>query len=64
MKTTIDVENRGEADRVKTALNDPATRAFVNVIGALLPLQPKARQRVVRFVTEQLAEEGATDGTE
>lgn len=64
MKATIDVETRAEADRIKAALNDPTTRAFVNVMGALQPLRRSAQERVLRFVEAHLAEaqEGQTDG--
>lgn len=57
MKATINVESKKEADLIKTALDDPTTRAFVQVVGALLPLSPRARQRVMDFVTDKLAEE-------
>jgi hypothetical protein len=57
MKTTIEVKDRKEADLIKTALDDPATRAFVQVVGALLPLSPRAQQRVMNFVSDKLNEE-------
>jgi hypothetical protein len=57
MKSTIEVKDRKEADLIKTALDDPTTRAFVQVVGALLPLSPKARQRVMMFVAGELEEE-------
>lgn len=57
MKAAIEVENRHEGDRIKTALSDPTTRAFVNIIGTLSGLSPAARVRVLRFVEETLAEE-------
>lgn len=57
MKTTIEVKDRKEADLIKTALDDPATRAFVQVMDALLPLSQRARQRVMNFVTDKLNEE-------
>jgi len=56
MKTTIDVESRREADLIKTALNDPITRAFVQVMGALLPLSHRDQIRVLNFVSDKLAE--------
>jgi hypothetical protein len=62
MKATIEVKDRKEADLIKTALDDPATRAFVQVVGALLPLSPRARQRVMNFVTDKLNEEQETAG--
>lgn len=57
MKATIDVESRKEADLIKTALDDPTTRAIVQILGALLPLSPRARTRVMQFVTDRLDEE-------
>lgn len=57
MKATIDVESRKEADLIKTALDDPQTRAFVQVVGALLPLSERARARVMQFVSDKLEED-------
>ena len=58
MKASIEVESRREAELIKTALDDPTTRAFVQVVGALLPLAPRARKRVMDFVADRIAEEG------
>lgn len=57
MKATIDVKDRAEADRVRTALADPETRALVNVLGALLPLSERERKRALTFVADKLAED-------
>lgn len=57
MKATIEVKDRKEADAIKTALEDQTTRAFVVVVGTLLPLSPRARKRVMDFVTDKLTEE-------
>lgn len=57
MKSTITVADRREADAIKTALDDPTTRAFVVIVGTLLPLTPKERQRVMTFVGDKLDEE-------
>lgn len=57
MKATIEVKDRKEADLIKTALDDPATRAFVQIVGALLPLSERARTRVLTFVNDRLAED-------
>ncbi len=57
MKATIDVTDRAEGDRIRAALTDATTRAFVNVIGALQPLEERARERVLRFVTDTFADE-------
>lgn len=57
MKATIDVKDRAEAERVRTALADPETRALVNVMGALLPLTERERKRAMAFVADKIAEE-------
>lgn len=57
MKATIEVKDRKEADLIKAALDDPKTRAFVQIVGALLPLSQRARTRVLAFVSDQLDEE-------
>lgn len=62
MKATIEVKDRKEADLIKAALDDPTTRAFVQVVGALLPLSPRARQRVMAFVTDKLDEDVPSEG--
>lgn len=54
MKTTIEVTDRREADVIKTALDDPITRAFVVIVGTLLPLDERERRRVINFVTDNL----------
>lgn len=57
MKTTIEVKDRKEAQLIKTALADPATRALVMVMGALLPLRSdRARARVLAYVSDKLNE--------
>jgi len=53
MKASIEVTDRQEATRIRTALDHPETRALVNVIGALLPLEPADRHRVLVFVGDQ-----------
>ncbi len=60
MKVAIEVKDRSEGDRVKAAMEDPTTRAMVNVVGALMPLSTKAQSRVMRYVAEKL-EDDATD---
>jgi hypothetical protein len=64
MKTTIEVKDRKEADLIKIALDDPTTRAFVQVVGALLPLTPRERARVMNFVSDKVDEdrEAANNG--
>lgn len=56
MKAYIEVENRKEANLIKLGLAEPV-RAFVKVVGALLPLSERARGRVLRFVADRVDEE-------
>lgn len=58
MKATIQVKDRKEADAIRRALDDPTVRAFVLVMGALSTLpSDRAKQRVLGFVADSLAEE-------
>jgi hypothetical protein len=58
MKASIEVENRNEAKAITTGLEDPATRAFVVVMGALAALpSDRARKRVLQYVTDYLDEQ-------
>ena len=58
MKILIDVANRKEAELIRRGLADPATRALVKVIGALLPLKSKEAQvKALRTVQCVLAAE-------
>lgn len=54
MKVAIDARDRAEGDRIKAALDDDVTRAVVNVLGALLPLEPSDCQVVLSFVSARL----------
>lgn len=55
-RVTIPVNSRAEAAAVQVAMQDPTTRAFVAIVGALLPLAPPARARVLTFVTGHFEE--------
>lgn len=57
MKTTVEVSDRREAEAVRVGLEDPAVRAFVVIVGVLKPLTPRARERVMTYVTDKLAED-------
>lgn len=57
MKTTVEVSDRREAEALRTGLEDPAVRAFVIIIGVLKPLTPRARARVMQYVTDKLDED-------
>lgn len=53
----IQVKDKSEAESIERALSDPATRAFVTIVGALLPLGDRARTRVLNFVNDKLDED-------
>ena len=58
MKISIEVECASEADLIRIGLSDPMTRAFVEIVGALLPLESeRARRRVLQHVADKVAEE-------
>lgn len=64
MKTLIDVKNRKEGDTIRVALDDPAVRAFVLIVGTLKELPTdRARIRVLEFVKDKLDEEANAPGT-
>lgn len=57
MKATIEVKDRREAEHIRNGLADPATRAFVVVMGALSTLpSDRARKRVMQFVVDHFDE--------
>lgn len=53
----IQVKDQSEADAINTALSDPATRAFVVIVGTLLPFGERARTRILSFVNDKLNED-------
>ena len=57
MKATVEVSDRREADTVRAGLEDPETRAFVVITGVLAPLSSRARERVMKYVTDRLSED-------
>lgn len=52
----IEVKDAAEAENIQRALTDVPTRAFVNIVGALLPLGKSARTRVLTFVNDTMNE--------
>jgi len=50
MKAAITVSNREEAVRINAALDNPTVRAFVNIMGALAPLDDHRKSQVLAFV--------------
>jgi len=57
MKATIEVKDRKEADAVRVGLEDPAVRAFVVIIGLLLPMTQRQRKRVLQYVMDKIDED-------
>lgn len=61
MKTQIEVADRKEAELIKRALADKQTRALVKIIGVLLPLSQRSRERALNYATDLLDERGESD---
>lgn len=58
MKASIEVKDRKEAESIRKALDDPAVRAFVVIMGVLLTLpSQRARKRVLQYVEDKFAED-------
>lgn len=53
----IPCKDKTEAESISRALEDPATRAFVVIVGTLLPFGQHARTRILSFVNDKLDEE-------
>lgn len=53
----LEVKDKAEAEHIARALNDPMTRAFVVIVGALLPLGDRARTRVLSFINDKVHED-------
>jgi hypothetical protein len=63
MKASIEVASRKEADLIREGLKDPATRALVNVMGALASLPTdRSRKRVMALVEDYFAEQNEKAG--
>ncbi len=56
----IPVKDKAEGDNIARALNDPTTRAFVVIVGVLLPLGDRARTRVLSFINDKADEEAGS----
>jgi len=52
----LEVKDKAEGENIARALNDPMTRAFVVIVGALLPLGDRARTRVLSFINDKVNE--------
>ena len=56
MIARVEVKDRTERNAVEVALADPEVRAFVVVVGTLLPFSQRARERTLSFVSDSLDE--------
>jgi hypothetical protein len=64
MKATIQVNDKKEAELIRTGLEDAGTRAFVQVMGALMGLPSnRARVRVLKFVSDHFNDDANGPGT-
>jgi hypothetical protein len=50
----IDVTDEREATAIQRAMADPETRAFVVIVGTLLPFSDRARARILTFVADSV----------
>lgn len=58
MIARIQVKDREEARLLETGLQRPDVRAFVKIVGALIPLpSDRARARVLRYALDRVEEE-------
>lgn len=53
------MKDKKEAEAIRTGLVDPSVRAFVVILGVLNALTPRARARVMNYVSDRLEEEEA-----
>ncbi len=53
----ISVKDKTEGEAIERALTDPMTRAFVVIVGTMLPLGDRERTRILTFVNDKLNDE-------
>lgn len=51
------VKDQAEGESIERALADPMTRAFIVIVGTLLPLGDRERTRVLTFINDKVNEE-------
>jgi hypothetical protein len=56
MQAQIPVKDRAQKVAIERAMQDPAVKAFVIVMGLLAPLSEGGKRRVLSFVTDHYAE--------
>jgi hypothetical protein len=52
----VEVKDKSEGEAILAALQDPETRAFVVVVGTLLPFSDRRRKRVLEYVADSLSD--------
>jgi hypothetical protein len=53
-------KNPDEAANIQRALDEPEVRAFLGIVGVMLPLSQRGRTRVLQFVSDKLNEEAGS----
>ena len=48
---TIEVKDKAEFEAIKRGLDDPEARAFVTIIGTMLPFDKRHQQAIMTAVT-------------
>ncbi len=56
MKIAIDCADRNDANAIKAAMADAEVRAFVLVVGTLMPFTGRARARILHFVADAVTD--------
>lgn len=54
MIARIEVKDRAERNAIECALAEPDVRAFLVVVGTLLPFRERTRERMLSFVSDAL----------
>ncbi len=56
MKIAIECADRTEAHAIKSAMADDEVRAFVLIVGTLLPFTCRARARILHFIADTVTD--------
>ena len=54
MKVSVECADRKEAEAIRTAMADDEVRAFVLIVGTLLPFTGRARARMLHFIADEV----------
>ncbi|MEN3329098.1 MAG: hypothetical protein V7638_3905 [Acidobacteriota bacterium] len=53
----IEVMNQTEAEAIQRALEQPDVLAYVKIVGLLLPMGQRARERILRYAVDVVGEQ-------